>query len=124
MQGLSFFKVSVWRERGSFILEIVGDPFLFFSLGICHGFCYCLFESTWAELRGGVFLLFISEMVQALAHVVLEEKKKNPPSAGLRTFSDSSGFLLNMAKLPRFTQRKAGFQHSVLVTAFPFAAQV
>lgn len=33
MQGLSFFKVSVWRERGSFILEIAGDPFLFFFSG-------------------------------------------------------------------------------------------
>lgn len=66
------------RER----LFYIGNSwrsFLFFSRGICHGFCYCLFESTWAELRGGVFLLFISEMVQALAHVVLEEKKKNPP---------------------------------------------
>lgn len=124
MQGLSFFKVSVWRERGSFYIGNSWRSFLFFSPGICHGFCYCLFESTWAELRGGVFLLFISEMVQALAHVVLEEKKKNPPSAGLRTFSDSSGFLLNMAKLPRFTQRKAGFQHSVLITAFSCTAQV
>lgn len=76
MQGLSFFKVSVQRERGSFILEIAGDPFYFFFLGICHGFCYCLFESTWAELRGGVFVLFTSEMVQALAHVVLEKKRK------------------------------------------------
>jgi len=76
MQGLSFFKVSVRRERDSFILEIAGDPFLFFFLRICHGFCYCLFESTWAELRGGVFVLFTSEMVQALAHVVLEKKRK------------------------------------------------
>lgn len=50
-------------------------------------------------------------MVQALAHVVQEKKrkKKNPPSAGLRTFSDSSVFLLNMAKLPALPRGRQVF---------------
>lgn len=121
MQGLSFFKVSVWRERGSFILEIAGDPFFF--LGICHGFCYCLFESTWAELRGGVFVLFTSEMVQALAHVVLEKEKKSSLSRAEDVFRFQC-FFTQYGKVARFTQRKAGFQHSVLITPFPFAARV
>lgn len=123
MQGLSFFKVSVQRERGSFILEIAGDPFFFF-VGICHGFCYCLFESTWAELRGGVFVLFTSEMVQALAHVVLEKKKKKSSLSRAEDIFRFQWFFTQYGKVARFTQRKAGFQHSILVTTFPFAARV
>lgn len=65
-------------------------------------------------------------MVQALAHVVLEKKreKKNPPSAGLRTFSDSSVFLLNMAKLPALPSGRQVFSipssshHSHLLPEF------
>lgn len=38
MQGLSFFKVSVRGERGSFILEIAGDPFHFFFWVFVMGF--------------------------------------------------------------------------------------
>lgn len=126
MQGLSFFKVSVQRERGSFILEIAGDPCYFFLfLGICHRVCYCLFESTWAELRGAVFVLFTSEMVQALAHVVLEKKreKKSSLSRAEDVFR-FQGVFTQYGKVARFAQRKAGFQHSLLVTPFPFAARV
>lgn len=69
---------------------------------------------------------FTSEMVQALAHVVLEkkrEKKKSSLSRAEDVFR-FQGFFTQYGKVARFAQRKAGFQHSLLVTPFPFAARV
>lgn len=96
------------RER----LFYIGNnwrSFLFFSLGICHGFCYCLFESTWSEPRGGVFLLLISEMVQALAHVVLEEKKKILPQQGWGRFQIPVGFYSIWQSCPALPRGKQVF---------------
>lgn len=57
-------------------------------------------------------------------------KKKNPPSAGLRTFSDSSVFLLNMAKLPALPSGRQVFSipssshHSHLLPEFKIVEAV
>lgn len=64
-------------------------------------------------------------MVQALAHVVLEKKRKKKSSLSkAEDVFRFQWFFTQYGKVARFTQRKAGFQHSVLVTPFPFAAQV
>lgn len=112
------------RERLFYIGNSWRSLLFFFFLGICHRVCYCLFESTWAELRGAVFVHFWDGAGIGTRCAREEKGKKKSSLSRAEDVFRFQGFFTQYGKVARFAQRKAGFQHSLLVTPFPFAARV